>query len=58
MIVDTLWIILAQLIVTLYLVVQVVKLRKDVDAAIMVIGYMLVKTGINDDDLLDKDLTL
>lgn len=56
--IDTLWIILAQLVVTLYLVVQVVKLRKDVDAAIMVIGYMLVKTGLNDDDLLDKDLTL
>lgn len=56
--IDTLWIILAQLVVTLYLVVQVIKLRKDVDAAIMVIGYMLVKTGLNDDDLLDKDLTL
>lgn len=58
MIVDTLWIVIAQLVVTLYLVVQVIKLRKDVDAAIMVIGYMLVKTGLNDDDLLDKDLTL
>lgn len=55
MIVDTLWIIIAQLVVTLYLSLQVRKLSKDVDAAAIVIGYILLKTDLLDDGSEDED---
>jgi hypothetical protein len=55
MIVDTLWIVIAQLVVTLYLVLQVRKLRTELNSASMVIGYILMKTNLTGDDLVDKD---
>ena len=46
MIVDTLWIVIAQLVVTLYLVLQVRKLGAELDSASVVIGYILMKTSL------------
>jgi hypothetical protein len=58
MIVDTLWIVIAQLVVTLYLVLQVRKLRTELNSASMVIGYILMKTNLTGDELVDKDWKL
>ena len=55
MIVDTLWIVIAQLVVTLYLVLQVRKLGTELDSASVVIGYILMKTSLTGDELVDKD---
>ena len=55
MIVDTLWIVIAQLVVTLYLVLQVRKLGAELDSASVVIGYILMKTSLTGDELVDKD---
>ena len=58
MIVDTLWIVIAQLVVTLYLVLQVRKLGAELNSASMVIGYILMKTNLTGDELVDKDWKL
>jgi hypothetical protein len=58
MIVDTLWIVIAQLVVTLYLVLQVRKLGNELDSASVVIGYILMKTSLTGDELVDKDWKL
>jgi hypothetical protein len=58
MIVDTLWIVIAQLVVTLYLVLQVRKLGAELDSASVVIGYILMKTSLTGDELVDKDWKL
>ena len=58
MIVDTLWIVIAQLVVTLYLVLQVRKLGAELDSASVVIGYILMKTRLTGDELVDKDWKL
>jgi hypothetical protein len=58
MIVDTLWIVIAQLVVTLYLVLQVRKLGAELDSASVVIGYILMKTRLTGDELIDKDWKL
>ena len=58
MIVDTLWIVIAQLVVTLYLVLQVRKLSAELDSAAVVIGYILMKTQLTGDELVDKDWKL
>ena len=55
MIIDTLWIVIAQLVVTLYLVLQVRKLSTELDSASVVIGYILMKTSLTGDELVDKD---
>jgi hypothetical protein len=55
MIVDTLWIVIAQLVVTLYLLLQVRKLGAELNSASMVIGYILMKTNLTGDELVDKD---
>ena len=58
MIVDTLWVVIAQLVVTLYLVLQVRKLGAELDSASVVIGYILMKTRLTGDELVDKDWKL
>ena len=58
MIVDTLWIVIAQLVVTLYLVLHVRKLGAELDSASVVIGYILMKTSLTGDELVDKDWKL
>jgi hypothetical protein len=58
MIVDTLWIVIVQLVVTLYLVLQVRKLGAELDSASVVIGYILMKTSLTGDELVDKDWKL
>jgi hypothetical protein len=58
MIVDILWIVIAQLVVTLYLVLQVRKLGNELDSASVVIGYILMKTRLTGDELVDKDWKL
>ena len=58
MIVDTLWIVIAQLVVTLYLLLQVRKLGAELNSASMVIGYILMKTNLTGDELVDKDWKL